>query len=951
MSEFIKYKLCGKKPISKECSASLIRFSQNFSDIDRYEVLVDVVQYLGIYRKTELLEDVLKMIPGSFLESDNRFIKLERLSGRLKYEDPSENELLIFEKVLSGEMAGAVLSSFRYHKKTNDALYLMVAAQVCSFNDNFFSDSDSISRVAVVKALSNVFSKNDEALNSYNWLEKTALNFSTLHCCKAILSMLRASARNIDGFGFWVRECGPYLLEINTVVDLSIKLSECHDTLCPVLGMKFPRVNVAISRLLKNNSFEVKSFNFDKVLDLFVEVHAGNFKKSLSLINEIKFCDFYRYVKARLSIIEVECLIEVGDVGGAISLVADLISDGGQFSKIISSEKLIGPATKWPDIRQYSDDISLSIVLDHSFKKKPSDLLASNRRTAVDTFLRRNGISKPSELQLNEGQFDTKMVVYFYRNLCVPAVIDMCRGLKGSRAIEEERREVLSKLAEMDPSRSDEYQEEILSISENLKIKDGLKVVDGSRIYVEVEGISRWAREELSESMSRYKNLVKAGVGVAKDLDEVLDDILSSGSQNKAYFEVPNSEADEILISMLFSLKDAFLFDKPNGLDSYLSKRVRHNSIAGYLRGPLENYNLITLKDGRGGYVENFYWEGKFIDFQLDDYEAALKVIEEFGVKFDDLTSFVKNNVLQIKTKNNEHGLIELVIPTPLFHIARSSLQAGGYKIDQWLDVCFSFFWASLEPSLARVRSALTGKYKERFVSLFDQLIEDLYNRIGRFHVPAELITSIHAARAEVQVLIDRAADWFNKREGDLNKFSFTLNEMIDIALESASIRHAGCNLQVCKDINPDLVLRSDSLSIIADIVLIVIGNISEHSGCRDDASLMIFSDLENDGQVLRLRFDSSVKQGSVTSEDLSLVEDMKKEILSGAYLDRVAGEVLSGLYKIASIVKADKFGAIDFGYGEGSTFFVDLNIAYRPDIISASPKVGMEVSNVNSIS
>jgi hypothetical protein len=92
-----------------------------------------------------------------------------------------------------------------------------------------------------------------------------------------------------------------------------------------------------------------------------------------------------------------------------------------------------------------------------------------------------------------------------------------------------------------------------------------------------------------------------------------------------SYFELPSSEADEILIRMISLLQERFLFDSSHGLDSYLSQRIRHGSIQNYLRNPVEEAQLVTQKDSQTGkYQANNYWLERFNEAHAE-IDAVLK--------------------------------------------------------------------------------------------------------------------------------------------------------------------------------------------------------------------------------------------------------------------------------------------------------------------------------------
>ena len=943
-AEYLRYKLCHETPVSESEICAVLRFQQNHSTIDCYEGLVNIVQELiGLDGKEHLIRPLL----GALLRIGAEDFRVTKLATIISDHDTNEEQLSNIEaagQLLQGNAKKATIHALRSFDRetTKDIFQLYVAAQSSSFRPEpiqSIKEGKRAPQIDLTRLLSNIIAKNSQSAISFDFLEKTLRNFHIFPSCKAFLDIVR---REHDPLLYRTEKAKLYFLLNN-----------------PTFSPLDTPANSKIESILygKNTSIEkaVKSFSnirrSDEGLVPLPQIAgsiariAGTFQRgekelTLDAIATLKNNDHYPLVESRLKPIEVDTLISIGDIRRSIRILGSVVANNKSYVGTLPFQALINSKSKWPDLRQYSDEISLPIILHHIYKSNPTDALASLRRTAVDTFIRSNALERPSDLLDHMDKFGKENIVYFFKNLCISSILDMCKCLDGTKAVDEERLKVLGALIELDHNNSALYEDEILTLSSSLRIREGLKVVDGSRIHVDLEGILRWAHAELQESLSRYKNLVAAGVGVADDLDDVLKDFLNQSSP-KAYLDVPESEADDIVISMLWDLRERFLFDKPHGLNSYLSKRVRHNSIAGYLRGALDKDSLITATSG-GIYRDNIYWRNILKDhnYTQQEIETKLRILEDFGSKFDNLTSHLKNSALHIKRPEFPNGLIDLPLTPALVHVARSSLQSSSYNLDSWFDVCIAMFWLRLEPSLFRVRESLSKEYKSKFIALFDNLRADLVKATGRERQCYELTSAINNASIDLQNLIDRAADWFNKRQGELSKYIYSLNEIIDISIQSALTRHRSCKLDIEKESFQTMGLRADSLVLIADIFLIVIGNISEHSGCREKAKLKVSAEMDDSRNIINFRFESLTNPEEYTKKNLELIKSTKAEIDSGAYLDKIALEGRSGLFKVASIVRPDAGGRIDFGFQSPTCFFLDIDLIHTVENVDLEPYI-----------
>lgn len=928
VAEYLRYKLCHEVPSHESDIAAVLRFMQNHSIIDCYEGLINVTQDLigvdGQEANVKILLGALSYIGVD----DVRIKKLEVLLGGGGEKCVPYSDVAASEYLLNNNARRAIFVALRNFDQTKqiDVFQLYVAAMSLSFgNKSQRSQSfKNIPKYKFIRLLSNIIAKNVFSSDSFSYLERSLRNFYVFPSCKAFMDLVRRdhdplSAKNIVG-------------KLHFTLDSS-KFSPVD---APEMYLSDLKESPSVSEFvftIKNQSIENKFLppEASYISGLISAFRRSDDSGVIEVINSLRQYDLYCLIDSRFKPIEVDALISLGKVREAIQIFGRAIAQDKAFIEVLPFEAMVNSKTKWPDLRQYSDEIGLSILLHYAYKINPVDARATLRRTAVDAFLRNHGFKKPSDVADHASQFGKENIVYFLKNICISSVLDMCKCLEGTKEVDEERLRILGALIELDSENSTSYEAEILSISSTLRIREGIKVVDGSRIHVDLEGISRWAHTELQESLSRYRNLVSAGVGIAADIDDVLKEFMTHSSP-KSYLDVPKNEADDIVVSMLWELRERFLFDKPHGLNSYLSKRVRHNSIAGYLRGALDNDSLITSTSG-GSYRENTHWrrilsEGPFSEEEID---AQLIILEDFGLKFDNLTSHLKNKVLHIRRPEYPHGVIDLQLTIPVIHMARSSLQSSNYDLDSWFDFCVASFWLLLDPSLERVRELLSQEYKAKFIGLFESLHADLVKAVGREKQCLELTTAITAASAELQKLIDRAADWFNRRQGELSKYVYTLHEIIDISIQSALARHKSCHLTVDKDVTPNIDLRADSLIIIADIMLIVIGNITEHSGCREDAHLKVIAKLDSERSIINMRFESRANPELFKRNEES-IEAIKYEIRLGTYLEKIANDYKSGLCKVASIVKPEKGGKIDFGFQASDLFFLDIDLVHTVD-------------------
>jgi hypothetical protein len=235
--------------------------------------------------------------------------------------------------------------------------------------------------------------------------------------------------------------------------------------------------------------------------------------------------------------------------------------------------------------------------------------------------------------------------------------MQMSSFFSGTKEYEDERVGICSLLAELDPANAKEYEAESSAITQHQVIRGGVKQVEENKIYVDIENIRQWADTNLRESWSRYQALRAGGIGTAEAaVIEAIREALKQVSPGTLVLSLPENEATTLFVSMLDKLRNEFLSNPKHGLDCYLSMRVRHGSLAGHLRSPLESNRIITQRDSEdNSYKTNDYWAQR-LDY-LPHHELALidDHLKTFSRAFDLLIEEYTNSYVQIYERRSKN--------------------------------------------------------------------------------------------------------------------------------------------------------------------------------------------------------------------------------------------------------------------------------------------------------
>ena len=485
---------------------------------------------------------------------------------------------------------------------------------------------------------------------------------------------------------------------------------------------------------------------------------------------------------------ELHCLILTGKRDEALRQAAHRYCSIGALSGSIPLRTLLH-GRRWRDLRHLAKELALPILLDLYCNNIDEVEHETTRRNAYDEFLRSHGCRRPSELGTIAESFDTKELIYFLGRVCVPEVMDVAFDVfPGSRELEEERINICSLLSEIDPENSSVYRDELAMLTKYRAIQDGLRAVDQSRVHVNADAIARWADKELYESFARYKTLLrsKVGVGSSEEFEKTARAILDSSSQPEATcLTYPDQEGDSLLLQMLEALKDEYLTNTDYGLDAYLSMRIRHGSLSGHLRGPLEEGNLIVFKtDGGDGYCKNVALADR-LRISEGHREEFFAAFADFSFRYDSIISDLTKDRLQVRSARKPLGVFGLDLQNSpvVLHFVRARVNENS-SFDDFLITAITAISLPLRSILLGVSDYLKTVFKQDVEAAFESLRAALESAVP-LHTYLQLNSSIANVMPEVQAAVDKVAAWFVPASDQQTGVLRTIEEVVEVGIEA----------------------------------------------------------------------------------------------------------------------------------------------------------------------
>ncbi len=667
-------------------------------------------------------------------------------------------------------------------------------------------------------------------------------------------------------------------------------------------------------------NLNASSKRISKCLHAYV---TNDYEGVVSLVQKVPASD---YVTSNLAApFHMECLHRTRSKKELVEFVANRVASRSSDYLFLPVAEALGTFTKrdWKALR---DDLSPLIALHAAWRLTDSDRLAATLRHELSAFLRKRDAGKPSDLLKSDHGLEHKKLVYFLRRICRPTFMDLIRGFQSSREVLEERRSIGGHLLELDPDRMEEYTVEVVQISSDLKIDEGLEMVDSSRIHVDGDAFRRWASRNVREDFERYTALVNAGLVAQTDVEQMLRDLLNELATRQAFY-TPDDQADAILTNIYKRLGAQFLANSDFGLDYFLSKRIRHQSFIGLIRGPLEFASLITTRDSEfGSYRDNAFLQNKL---QLNDENnrELQRILSEFAERFDNALVSLKDEILQIKSEEKPNGVFHIPINQRSLFVMRTLTQAG-IEFETFLNSTSQLFWQSMEPCLDRAKHEIGVVLKNQLADLFTKLREDL--RIIAEHSPSfsELSTQIVDTSVEVQRMLDRAAGWFVKPDTQPKGGIYTLEEGVDIAIASALTMHRAFDPKLDVNVDGHVDLQPPDLLLLWETIFVGMDNVKAHSGVKAGAKVELSCEYDADN-VLKISITSEL-----ASKELSDIAKETLETISGIIERGEIGKASkkeggSGFVKLASVLKHTPGGKLEYGLTKDKRF--NLTVWFKP--------------------
>ena len=935
-AKFIEFHLMANINLPAEDLNSILRFSAASGLPDYYESFISVCQIIvntGLTEHIKAVKNTLTKLHTRFIDTRIDFLlyQLGGIETKPRHGDLEATDA--FELYLSGKylqsynIATKGLASF-----PDNFSLIEIAAKSLTASGQVIQTPKTLLEI-IIDSLDSTFKKtsNEDEDGKMQSLFKIALNHSSFswafgleHLAMQEFSptpLILSTTQPNGGVSVTDSLCTLRFSDFNNTPFYD-RYVECLEKQYESrLSINYINsLNADISQTISLSSIDIEQLS---LLSANRFLKHDCYVEALGAVNDL-LLSLNPCIKQQAIKIKAYCLLELNRTQECASFIALVFVNNPRAINVLPLTELVN--TLNINIRRrLKGELAIPIVL-YLYSRIIDSAKDNARDYAYEDFLQAYSIQRPSDLKTIIEDFDRELVLFFLRDICIESIMDRSIAFSSSSEVAEERLKICRLLIELNDEPIEPLQAEIKDIIRRLMIKKRIIDIEQSKIFVDVEGIKRKVSKTMKEPFNRYLSFLKENIQPTEvtTVGEAIKQALKGDVTAFTKLTFPKNEMNDIFENMVVELRDEFVSNNLYGLDGYLSVRIRHGTLEGQLRSPLEAVHLITQRDsGLDQYRPNNHWMGKFSINSDIDAEFLNNAFAKFSREIDSFINEIKTDWIRVKTKPEEKGFFNFILIKQMVAVYAANVTQNT-TFEEFIDYIFSLFFVRLENQLTTIREEFDKIVKSRVNNLLTDLQTDI-NRWITYSDNSDINNIITHTRTEMQRVINRVISWFRLSK-ITSKEAVSLLDAISISEESVKTASHSINLEVSL-LDVDIWLEGSRLISFVDILYIIFENIIKHSQISTHPTASLTAKYHNN--FIEIKVQNKVSKAVISVSANDKMEAIRKAIGEDIYLKSVNMEGGTGLHKILKILSHDFTlnSNFEFGFEPEDYFFVEFRI------------------------
>ena len=654
----------------------------------------------------------------------------------------------------------------------------------------------------------------------------------------------------------------------------------------------------------------------------FIEREKYDINKMEKLLNEckkIQSIEFYKYICMIEAYINYYYFLSSNRYEDALNV---LINEFVVLSESVGGFD-IEQISRWIESVKYASDITIQKLIYIYIVNQFKDL----KTAAFLNFLDYYNIKEPLQV-LDLNNIENELKIYYLEKICSVGNLSQIYFLfENSDEVEDYRIRICKGIIDLLGADKKLLREEINVIYRNRKKRNKITELEQGKLSVDFTAIRLSIKKDFGELFYFYNKISKDELEISSEsglLKKSIQKIIDIIGQD--FETIYISKRMSVVREMYELYLKEFCFGK-NGLDIYLSTRIRHGTFSNQIFRIFQSHNIVKDRFSQTTYSNTLLT----IYFKL---EAVINEVtqKKLKVNYEESEStaifnFYEDDIIFYKALNN--------IVSKFCINEESCLGA----IEEIVTNKANNF-------LAKIREELLPKVKEDLSNILNELLVKTKEIIGEDDYYISLEKDVNDCNVELKETIEKISAWFILPKGTAWP-SFSFNELIELCREIGKNLHYNFEEAIVNiNLDQEYCLKGNYYNDLNDIFMILINNAFIHSGYNGKRvnQLRINIDITSiDDNRLKISFSNNLYLGNINREkidrDISAVNEyFNSAEFSDYHLHQEGG---TGLYRTINIL----FFILNIGY----SFHVERkNNIFNVEIVIKKSEVLDEKSIIN---
>ncbi|MFA0312936.1 hypothetical protein BH581_02015 [Vibrio splendidus] len=667
---------------------------------------------------------------------------------------------------------------------------------------------------------------------------------------------------------------------------------------------------------------DIKSLNIPNYRKKIYEgkhaLNCGKYLDSQSIFSNIEFGSNL-YLESQIKRNKVDAMISDDKVLESITVIVDHYLNNNNSISLYDISYYVELALEKNKKECYSS-ISFCILLSLCSKNinpKYESKLSDVFENIVDNF----DVETPSELIEHIDEIGKDNLIYIFRYVCIPRILDDLTNFEDLSEIDEERIAICQILMELDVENELVYSSEIKTLTREEKINNLVNHMNNSKVNINEQGILNHVENTLTRLYKKYKKLledpelsfrVEKISEKLKALDSSLDDMTMHSSDRES----------SISFICLYLLNELSL-NPTYGLDTHISTTIRHGAFEGQVRRAFDEAELLTANIKTSRTIDRLpsRWKESFKDYDDSKIKSICTSMESFTKK---VTTEIDVYLKEILHVNQEHSMKKgkFSFSNFPFDKIKESIELST-TYEKFIETFIITYWDYVEGLMIELQDDIERDVKIKLSKALESMRRNILLHLNDKD-SEQFGDCINEVSTNFEGYIDELEDWFTKPvSSSLDEFSFDFVSVV--AQKQINNCYVRSKIKVEGELDSITKFNGSYFNYFVEVLFILFQNIIRHSGLdKNKAKVKFYISDSNVFLIVSNKIGTSIDIEKLKAS----LPDLNKKYSEEMAMEFANRERGSGISKIWKLIEHDinKKGEINFELDDKDNFIARLN-------------------------